>query len=64
MKNSLGQFEVVKIDQIVEIENFKNFYQNQSEESENQLKNSLQSEGQLTPLVVTSDNTLSLLSSK
>jgi DNA modification methylase len=58
MKNTMGQFEVVKIDQIVEIENFKNFYQNQSEESENQLKNSLQSEGQLTPLVVTSDNTL------
>ena len=58
MKNTMGQFEVVKIDQIAEIENFKNFYQNQSEESENQLKNSLQSEGQLTPLVVTSDNTL------
>lgn len=53
-----GQFEVVKIDQIVEIENFKNFYQNQSEESENQLKNSLKSEGQLTPLVVTSDHKL------
>jgi len=53
-----GQFEVVKIDQIEEIENFKNFYQNQSEESENQLKNSLQSEGQLIPLVVSSDYTL------
>lgn len=58
MKNSVGQFEVVKIDQIVEIENFKNFYQVQSEESEEQLKNSLKSEGQLTPLVVTPDNTL------
>ena len=53
-----GQFEVIKIDQIVEVENFKNFYQVQSEESEEQLKNSLKSEGQLTPLVVTSDNTL------
>lgn len=53
-----GQFEVVKIDQIEEIENFKNFYQNQSEESENQLKNSLQSEGQLIPLVVSSNYTL------
>jgi len=53
-----GQFEVVKIDQIVEIENFKNFYQNQSEESENQLKNSLKSEGQLIPLVVSSNYTL------
>ncbi|MDB4738220.1 DNA methyltransferase [Flavobacteriaceae bacterium] len=58
MKNSVGQFEVVKIDQIVEIENFKNFYQVQSEESEEQLKNSVKSEGQLTPLVVTPDNTL------
>ena len=53
-----GQFEVIKIDQIIEIENFKNFYQNQSEESENQLKNSLKSEGQLIPLVVSSNYTL------
>ena len=53
-----GQFEVIKIDQIVEVENFKNFYQVQSEESEEQLKNSLKSEGQLTPLVVSSNNTL------
>ena len=53
-----GQFEVVKIDQIVEIENFKNFYQNQSEESENQLKNSLKAEGQLIPLVVSFNYTL------
>ena len=53
-----GQIEVVKIDQIVEIENFKNFYQTQSKESENQLKNSLKSEGQLTPLVVSSNYTL------
>lgn len=54
----MGQFEVVKIDQIVEVENFKNFYQIQSKESEEQLNKSLKSEGQLTPLVVTSDNTL------
>lgn len=54
----MGQFEVVKIEQIVEVENFKNFYQVQSKESEEQLNKSLKSEGQLTPLVVTSDNTL------
>ena len=53
-----GQFEVVKIDQLLEVENFKNFYQVQSEESEEQLKNSLKSEGQLIPLVVSSDYTL------
>ncbi len=58
MENSMGQFEVIKIDQIVEVENFKNFYQVQSKESEDQLKNSLRSEGQLTPLVVSSNNTL------
>ena len=51
MKNSMGQIEVKKIDQLVEVENFKKFYQTQSRESEEQLKNSLQSEGQLTPLV-------------
>ena len=54
----MGQFEVVKIEQIVEVENFKNFYQVQSKESEEQLNKSLKSEGQLTPIVVTSDNTL------
>ena len=53
-----GQFEVVKIDQLLEVENFKNFYQVQSEESEEQLKNSLKSEGQLIPLVVSPDYTL------
>lgn len=53
-----GQFEVVKIDQLLEVENFKNFYQVQSEESEEQLKNSLKSEGQLISLVVSSDYTL------
>ena len=53
-----GQFEVIKIDQVVEVENFKTFYQIQSEESEEQLKNSLKAEGQLIPLVVTSDYTL------
>ena len=40
MKNLEEQFEVVKIDQIVKVEEFKNFYQIQSEESENQLKSS------------------------
>jgi DNA modification methylase len=58
MKNSMGQFEVVKIDKIKEVEEFKNFYQVQSEECEDQLKNSIKSEGQLTPLVVSSDYTL------
>jgi DNA modification methylase len=53
-----GQFEVVKIDQVLEVENFKNLYQVQSEESEEQLKNSLKSEGQLIPLVVSLDYTL------
>jgi DNA modification methylase len=53
-----GQFEVKKIDQLVEVENFKNFYQVQSQESEDQLKSSLRSNGQLTPIVVTSDYTL------
>ncbi len=54
----MGQIEVIKIDQVVEVENFKTFYQIQSEESEEQLKNSLKAEGQLIPLVVTSDYTL------
>ena len=58
MKKSMGQIEVIKIDQVVEVENFKKFYQIQSEESEEQLKNSLKSEGQLTPLVVTTDYVL------
>ena len=58
MKNYMGQIEVIKIDQVVEVENFKKFYQIQSEESEEQLKNSLKTEGQLTPLIVTSDYTL------
>ena len=51
----MRQIEVYKIDQIVEVESFKNFYQIQPEESEQQLKNSLKYEGQLTPIVVTSD---------
>ena len=31
MKKSMGQIEVIKIDQVVEVENFKTFYQIQSE---------------------------------
>ena len=54
MKNSMGQFEVVKIDQIVKVEEFKNFYQIQSEEFENQLKSSLEEE-QLLPLIISRD---------
>ena len=54
MKNLEEQFEVVKIDQIVKVEEFKNFYQIQSEESENQLKSSLEEE-QLLPLILSRD---------
>ena len=43
MKKTMeGQFEVVKIDQIVKVEEFKNFYESQSDDSENQLKSSLE----------------------
>jgi len=52
MKNSMEQFEVVKIDQIVKVEEFKNFYESQSKDSENQLKSSLEQEGQLIPLIL------------
>ena len=56
MKKTMdGQFEVVKIDQIKELKYFKEFYEVQSEE---QLKSSLKSEGQLIPIVVTTDYTL------
>ncbi len=54
MKNSMEQFEVVKIDQIKKVEEFKNFYQIQPEESENQLKSSLEKE-QLFPLTLSRD---------
>ena len=55
MKNSMEQFEVVKIDQIVKVEEFKNFYESQSKDSENQLKPSLEQEGQLIPLIISRD---------
>lgn len=58
MKNSMGQFEVVKIDQIKEVEELLNFYEVQPEESEEQLKSSLNNDGQLTPVLVTTDYTL------
>jgi len=54
MKNSMEQFEVVKIDQIKEVAEFKNFYQIQSDDSENQLKSSLEEE-QLLPLTLSRD---------
>ena len=44
MKNFKEQFEVVKIDQIVKVEEFKNFYESQTDDSENQLKSSLEQE--------------------
>ena len=55
MKNSMEQFEVVKIDQIVKVEEFKNFYETQTHDSENQLKSSLEREGQLLPLILSRD---------
>ena len=56
MKKTMeGQFEVVKIDQIVKVEEFKNFYESQSKDSENQLKSSLEQEGQLIPLIISRD---------
>ena len=55
MKNLKEQFEVVKIDQIVKVEEFKNFYETQTDDSENQLKSSLEQEGQLLPLIISRD---------
>lgn len=54
----MEQFEVVKIDQIVKVEEFKNFYETQTHDSENQLKSSLEREGQLLPLILSRDNQL------
>ncbi len=54
MKNLKEQFEVVKIDQIVKVEEFKNFYESQTDDSENQLKSSLEKE-QLLPLITSRD---------
>lgn len=54
MKNLKEQFEVVKIDQIVKVEEFKNFYESQTDDSENQLKSSLEEE-QLLPLIISRD---------
>ena len=51
----MEQFEVVKIDQIVKVEEFKNFYESQTDDSENQLKSSLEQEGQLLPLTLSRD---------
>ena len=50
----MEQFEVVKIDQIVKVEEFKNFYESQTDDSENQLKSSLEKE-QLLPLITSRD---------
>ena len=52
MENSKHQYEVVEIDQIVKVEEFKNFYDSQTNDSENQLKSSLEQEGQLLPLII------------
>ena len=55
MKNSKVQYKVVKIDQIVKVEEFKNFYDSQTNDSENQLKSSLEEVGQLLPLIISRD---------
>ena len=55
MENSKHQYEVVEIDQIVKVEEFKNFYDSQTNDSENQLKSSLEQEGQLIPLIISRD---------
>ena len=55
MKKTMeGQFEVVKIDQIVKVEEFKNFYESQTDDLENELKSSLEQE-QLLPLITSRD---------
>ena len=55
MENSKHQYEVVEIDQIVKVEEFKNFYDSQTNDSENQLKSSLEEVGQLLPLIISRD---------
>jgi DNA modification methylase len=55
MKNYKVQYKVVKIDQIVKVEEFKNFYDSQTNDSENQLKSSLEEVGQLLPLIISRD---------
>ena len=53
-KTMAGQFEVVKIDQIVKVEEFKNFYESQTDDLENELKSSLEKK-QLLPLITSRD---------
>jgi DNA modification methylase len=48
-------YETVKIDQIKEVESFKNFYENPSENLEFQLSKSIESNGQLIPVAISSD---------
>jgi len=55
MKKTMeGQFEVVKIDQIVKVAEFKNFYESQTDDLENELKSSLEKK-QLLPLITSRD---------
>lgn len=51
-------YETVKINQIKEVEVLKNFYETPSKNSEAELSKSLELNGQLVPLVVSSDLTL------
>lgn len=49
------QIKVVNIDQLKEVEPFKNFYQESSQEDQDQLKQSLMDEGQLVPIIISKD---------
>jgi hypothetical protein len=54
MENFKHQYEVVKIDQIVKVAEFKNFYESQTDDLENELKSSLEKK-QLLPLITSRD---------
>ncbi len=55
MKNSNGQIQVVKIENLKEVENLKNFYTTSSEEDIQQLVNSIKNEGQKYPIILSKD---------
>ncbi len=49
------QIKVVNIDQLKEVESFRNFYEESSQEDQDQLKQSLKVKGQLVPVIVFKD---------
>ena len=55
MENFKHQYEVVKIDQIVKVEEFKNFYESQTDDSRKPIKIFFRKEGQLLPLIISRD---------